>query len=103
MKYKSIDKLLRLRTDSHTLSTEVDRYRHRKTYEECICLRCDRNKIEDLYHVIVECPKYAAIRAKKLHFLTECDKSEFYCQLNNLSPYNLKQVTQFMAIVEEEK
>ena len=78
MNDRSVNKMLKIRTGNHTLSTEVDRYRNRKTYEECICQACDTNRIEDLYHVFVECPKYSKFRldsnfywtAKNQNFIT---------------------------------
>ena len=94
---------LKLRTGNHTLSTEVDRYRSRKTYEECICNACDLNQIEDLHHVIVECPKYNEIRKRKVEFVMNCNKMALYSILNNLTPQQIKQITQFMSIVQEER
>ena len=43
---QSVSKMLNIRTGNHTLSVEIDRYRNRKTYEECICKSCDEEKIE---------------------------------------------------------
>ena len=48
MNDRSVNKMLKIRTGNHRLSTKIDRYRNRKTYEECICEACDTNKIEDL-------------------------------------------------------
>ncbi len=100
---KSVNKMLKLRTGNHTLQTEVDRYRNKKAYEECICKACEDNKIEDLYHVIVECPKYLKIRVDKINFVLNCKRTELYSLLNNLSMHQIKQITQFMSYVEDIK
>ena len=73
------------------------------SYEECICEACDTNNIEGLYHVFVECPKYTEHRKNTIEFVLDCEKSEFYYFMNNLSPLRLKQITQFMSFVEENR
>ena len=55
---RSVGYILKIRTGNNTLSVEVDRYKNRKTYEECICKSCNEQEIEDLYHVIVKCKGY---------------------------------------------
>ena len=65
MNDRTVHSMLRLRTGNRTLSTEIDCYRNRKAYDECICKACDINKIEDLHHVIVESPKYTEIKSRK--------------------------------------
>ena len=100
---RSVNKMLKLRTGNHTLSTEIDRYCNRKAYEECICKACDENKIEDLYHVIVECSSYADIRSQKINFVLNRNKVEFHYLMDQLSLEHIKSITQFMSIVEDRR
>ena len=100
-KGENINIFLKLRAGNHTLSVEVDRYRNRKTYEECVCLECDSNKIEDLFHVIVECPKYTTTREHKLKFLLGCDKTQFNDKFSKLSPSQLNQIIHYMDVVTD--
>ena len=84
---KSVANMLKLRTGNHTFSVEIDRYRIRKTYDECICNNCGEEKIEYLYHVAAECQKYANLR-NDLDFLQNTNKSEFYAILQNINQAN---------------
>ena len=99
MKDKSVISMLKLRTGNHKLSIEIDRYRNRKAYNECICQACDTGKLEDIYHVMVECPKYSDMRAKTLDFLIDSSKYGLYKLLNNLSHGKLKKIVDFMIEV----
>ena len=102
---QSVLKMLKIRTGNHTLSVEIDRYRNRKAYEECICKSCDEEKIEDLYHVIVECPKYNRMRINDEHtkFPQNCTRAELYAILNNVNKLQLKIITQFMVKIADMK
>ena len=103
MKEKSVISMLRLRTGNHKLSIEIDRYRNRKAYNECICKACRTGKLEDLYHVMVECPAYSNMRSKTLNFLTGSTKPELYKLLNNISQEKLKKIVNFMTQIENGK
>ena len=63
--------MLKIRTGNHSLSIEIDRYKNRKTYEECICKSCKEQEIEDLYHVVVKCNGYEEMRKQKLSFMID--------------------------------
>ena len=97
---QSVLNMLKLRTGNHTLSVEIDRYRNRKTYEECICNLCNYGNIEDIYHVIVICPRYDQMRKNDLQFLTSCTKEQLYAKLNKLKHSEIKRLTKFMTEVE---
>jgi exonuclease III len=101
MNDKSILKILKLRTGNHSLSVEIDRYQNRKLYNERICKLCDTQKIQDLYHVIVECPRFKDHRSKELNFLTNYNKAELYYALSNISRKDIKAITNLMVNVEE--
>ena len=98
---KSIIQMLKLRSGNHTLSVETDRYRNRRSYNERICNLCNTQKIQDVFHVIVECPKFEKQRNADLSFLTNYNKTELYCRLNSISRKQLKAITNFMELVEE--
>ena len=85
MKDGSVLNMLKLRTGNHKLSIEVDRYRNRKAYNECICSACNTGEIEDIYHVLVKCSEYLDIRLKTLRFLMNSTRTEFYQSMNNSS------------------
>ena len=85
MEDKSVLSMLKLRTGNHKLSIEIDRYRNRKAYQECIWNACNIEKIEDIYHVLVECPKYSDLRSKKLNFLIKSTREDLYKLMNDLS------------------
>ena len=97
---KSIGHILKLRTGNHTLSVEVDRYQNRKTYDECICNSCDKQEIEDLFHVLVVCPKFSDLRDKTLSFIPNLDRVQFYTKMNKLTIKEVKLISNFMQIVE---
>ena len=67
MEDRSVLSTLKIRTGNHELSIEVDCYRNRKVYNECICNACNTGEVEDIqaYYVLVECPEYANTRLKK--------------------------------------
>ena len=102
-KDKSVGHMLKLRTGNHSLSVEIDRYKNRKTYEECICKSCDCQDIEDLFHVIVCCPGYSDIRQELIPFLVATDKAEFYSKMDQLNLKEIKHIINFMQIVEEKR
>ena len=60
-----------------------------------------KNKNEDPCQVIVECPNYTEIRSQKINFVLNCTKAEFYYLMDQLSLKRIKNITQFMSIVEE--
>ena len=103
MKDKSVISMLKLRTGNHKLSIEIDRYCNRKAYNECICQTCGTGKLEDIYHVMVECPGYSNIRSKTLHFLIGINRYGLYKLLNNVSHGKLKKIVDFMTEVERIK
>ena len=46
---KSVASMLKLRTGNHTFSVEIDRYRNRKTYDECTLVsakNCEEEKLK---------------------------------------------------------
>ena len=100
---KSIGHMLKIRTGNHTLSVEVDRYRNRKTYDECICKSCEQEEIEDLFHVIVVCPKFSELRKKSIPFMINHNKAEFYTKMNKLNIKEIKQTSDFMQTVEDSR
>ena len=102
-KDKSVLSMLKLRTGNHKLSIEIDRYRGRKAYNECVCQACNTGDLEDIYHVIVVCPKYTDLRSKELSFVKNSNKAELYNLLNNLSIGKLKSITNFMTMVDNLK
>lgn len=51
----------KLRLSAHTLAVETGRYA-RIDRENRLCTMCDRNEIEDEYHVTLICPKYRELR-----------------------------------------
>ena len=54
--------LARLMTSSHSLKVETGRWARPVTpFEEIFCDNC-HGKIEDEYHLLVECPRYDVIR-----------------------------------------
>ena len=63
--------MLKIRTGNHTLSVETDRYKNRKTYQECVCKSCKEQEIEDVHHVIVKCDGYKEMRKQKLSFMID--------------------------------
>ena len=103
MKDKSVTSMLKLRTGNHKLSIEIDRYRNRKAYNECLCKACDTGKLEDMYHVMVECPAYSNMRSKTLNFLIGSTRPELYKLLNNISHEKLKKIVNFMTQIEKDK
>ena len=98
---RSIIKMLKMRTGNHILSVEIDRYNNRKLYEERLCTLCNLRKIQDLYHVMVECPKFNETRKSELSKLIKFDKAEFYSFLNNINQKDLAVVAKFMDTIEE--
>ena len=69
---------------------------------ERICYLCRTGKVQDMYHVFVECPRFLDFRSKKLNSIATLDKSELYFYFNNLSINQLKTITDFMDAVEDE-
>ena len=55
---RSVLKMLKIRTSNHKLAVEKYRFGNRKEYRKCICKTCDAKKVEDIFHVFVECPCY---------------------------------------------
>ena len=101
---KSISHMLKIRTCNHSLSVEVDRYKNRKTYKECICKSCDLDQIEDLFHVIIKCPKYSASRDELLAYMTDVkEKPDLFAIMNKLTAKEIKRLSDFMAIVEDQR
>ena len=98
---KSIIQMLKIRTGNHTLSVETDRYGDRRAYHERICNLCNTQKIQDLYHVLIECPKFIQQRTVNLKFLTQYSKAQLFYQLSDISHKQLKAITNFMELVEE--
>ena len=101
MNDKSVIQMLKLRTGNHILIVETDRFKNRRTYNERICNLCSMQKIQDLHHVIIECPKFSEQRSKLLKFLTLGNKNDFYYQLSVISKNQMKSITTFMEIVQE--
>ena len=98
---KSVIQMLKLRTGNHTLSVEIDRYQNRKMYNERLCTLCDTQNIQDLYHVIIQCPKFNKSRSKNLISLANHSRPEFYLYLNSLNKKDLNIIVKFMEEVEE--
>ena len=98
---RSIIQMLKLRIGNHVLSVETDRYKNRKLYNERLCNLCNTHKVQDLYHVFVECPKFIDTRLKDLNNLTRLNKSEFYSYLDKVNRKDLILVTKFMEKIEE--
>ena len=101
MNDKSIIQMLKIRTGNHTLAVEIYRYGNRREYDERICNQCDMHKNQDLYHVIIECPKFSEQRSENLAFLIHCNITELYGMLNTISRKQLKAITNFMEFAEE--
>ena len=64
--------ILKLRTGSHNLAVQTNKYRNvsSRLFEECSCTSCNLEKTEDLFHFIVECPRYELIRQLNIPFMT---------------------------------
>ena len=101
MNDKSVIQILKLRTGNHILFVETDRYKNRRTYNERTCNLCSMQKIQDLHHVIIECPKFNEQRSQLLKFLTLGNKNDFYYQLSVISEKQMKSITTFMEGVQE--
>ena len=65
MNDKSVNKMLKWRTSNYNLLVETQRAKNRKPYEERICNLCRTGKVQDIYHVFVECPRFLDFRSKK--------------------------------------
>ena len=102
MKDRSVNRMLKWRTSNYNLLVETERTRNRKPYEERICNLCDIGKVQDVYHVIVECPRFFDFRSKRMSFVASFSKSELYTYFNNISIKQLKTITDFMDVVEDE-
>ena len=100
MNDKSVIHMLKLRTGNHSLLVETKRYGDRKEYHERICNLCKLGKVQDLYHVLQECPHFKELRGKHIQFLRNINKYELYTQLENLSRNQIKGITAFMQIAE---
>ena len=62
----------KLRISAHRLAIETGRYTRPKTpLDERICTLCSLNKIENEFHMIMECPFYKCERDK---FIIELEK-----------------------------
>ena len=78
-------------------------------YHERICNLCNTDKIQDLFHVIIECPKLTEQRFKESKNISDNEnffvgienKAELYHQLNTMSRKQLTAVTSFMDAAEE--
>ena len=98
---KSVIQTLKFRTGNHHLLVETDRYGRRKPYEERICNLCDMGKIQDPYHVLIECPRFRIERLQSTKFKNCASKFIFYQKLNSISPRDLKIIAKLMEKVEE--
>ena len=59
------------------------------------------NKVQDLYHVINECPQFTEERQKYIQFLINGkDKYELYNKLADVTRSQIKAITEFMYIVQ---
>lgn len=95
---RNVLSLLKFRTGNHNLATEkVERYKHRKLYEECVCTFCNDDKVEDIHHLLCECSKYNGLRKSLIPFLDECSKSELFNILNQINKKQLKLITSFIS------
>ena len=92
--------MLKLRTGNHSLLVETKRYGNRKEYYERICNLCNLNKVQDLFHVVMECPNFLKERDKYIRFRRSNNKYELYEEISNITRSQLKQLTDFMTIVE---
>ena len=92
--------MLKLRTGNHVLAVETFRHRNRKEFNERICNLCDKNKIQDLYHMLIECSYFQELREKELEFLPKGSKYELYNELNIISSGKIKILVRFMDVVE---
>ena len=92
--------MLKLRTGNHSLLVETKRYGDRKEYHERICNLCKLDKVQDLYHVITECPQFKEDREKYIQFIRCNNKYELYDRLANTSRKDIKAITDFMQIVQ---
>jgi len=98
---KSVLLMLKFRTGNHHLLVETERYGNRKVYNERICKLCDMEKVQDLYHAMVECPKFTKERLLSHKFTNCASKFELYKRLNSISRKDLKMVANLMEIIEE--
>jgi hypothetical protein len=62
--------IAKIRTNSHELHTETERWSIPKTpCDERVCHLCDTKKVEDEKHFLLDCPTYTQIRS---HFQNIC-------------------------------
>ena len=101
MRNKSVNIMLKWRTSNHNLLVETQRCRNRKPYEERLCNMCNTRKIQDMYHVMVECPKFTEYRSRTMKSVVTLSRSELYAYLNNISIGELKANATFMNIIDE--
>ena len=92
---KVMNTMIKIRTGNIELMTEIGRYRNRIPYEECLCKSCDNEKIEDLFHFMIECPRYDDIRRRVAPALSNIDRSDFHVLMNSARPQVLKSITMF--------
>ena len=59
------------------------------------------SKIQDLYHVMVECPKFNDTRQNDLKNLINIDRAEFYWYLHSLNKKDSSIAVKFMDRIEE--
>ena len=101
MSDKSVNRMLKLRTGNHILSVETERYRNRKAYNERLCNLCEMEKVQDLYHVIVECPRFVDVRSQNVKFENQFSKADLYAHLNKVTHRQLKAIARVMDFIEE--
>ena len=71
--------LTKLRISAHSLEIEIGRYTRPKTQiSDRKCKLCTLDKIEDEYHMLLECPVY------------EKERLEFICNLKDISCITIK-------------
>ena len=88
--------VIKLRTGNHTLAAEVGTYQNRSTYKDCICKFCDLNKIEDIFHFIVECPCYNDERDALIPDLRGITRSDFYVYMDALTIGKIRPVDEYI-------
>ena len=94
--------MLKFRTGHHKLMAEIGRYGNRLEYEECYCPFCPE-RIEDIYHFLVECPNYNYLREDIIPEFIDISRAEFYGIFDTNLGSRIKSVAKFIKSVNEER
>ena len=84
--------ITRLRISAHTLRIHTGRFgENRLPRHERICLNCNLNDIEDIYHFVCICPHYRTLRIKyiKRNIYTRPSVFKFYNLLKSIDSKEL--------------